>query len=155
MRALSGLAALVFLYLALIPAGLIYSTVDSACAGSGCETSIPSRVLFTVVYATCLAALLGTAGVFAHHAATGAIETQHRLPRALALTGIVIGIALIVLFSFAYPLGGAIAVALAAAAYLLVRRQARRGGDPGAEISAVAGGNGHHKNGVGPLPPPS
>ena len=153
MRVLSGLAALVFGYLALIPAGLIYSTLDSACAGPGCETSIPSRVLFTLIYSACLAALLGTAGVFAHHAATGTIETQRRLPRALALTGIVVGISLVVLFVFAFPLGGAVAVAVAAAAYLGLRLHSRSSTDAGTEIAAVARGNGHSSNGA--VPPPS
>lgn len=121
MRVLAGLGALLFLYLAIIPAGLIYSTLDSACAGAACETSVVSRVGFTVLYGACLAAILGTAGLFAHYAASGREEAQSRLPRALALTGSIVGAALFVLFLVAFPVAGASVLALALAGYLGVR----------------------------------
>lgn len=141
MRFLAALGALLFLYLAIIPAGLIYSTLDSACAGGACETSVLSRVLFTALYGACLLAIVGTAGLFAAYAVRGTLETQQRLPRAMALTGSVVGIALFVLFAVAFPLGGAVALALAAGGYLGVRVHARRGqeAEPGSDPS----GNGH------------
>jgi hypothetical protein len=114
MRILSGLGALTFLYLAVIPSGLIYSTLNSACAGPGCEVSTLAQVLLTALYASCALALLGTAAVFADHALRGRLETQQRLPRALTVSALVIGIALFAMFSAAYPLGGAIAALLAA-----------------------------------------
>ena len=131
MRVLAALGALLFLYLAIIPAGLIYSTFDSACDGDACETTLLSQIFFTALYGACLAAILGTAGLFAAYAARGTLETQQRLPRALAVTGSVVGIAVFALFVLAFPLGGAIALTLAVAGYALVRLKAARDGGGG------------------------
>lgn len=127
-RVLAGIGALLFLYLALIPAGLVYSTLDSACAGEGCETSVASRVAFSLLYAACLVAVLGTAALFAHYAATGSPAAQRRLPRALGATGAVIGTVLFVLFFVAFPLGGAVALGLASASFVLIRLGGRGDG---------------------------
>ena len=144
MRALAGLGAVVFLYLALIPGGLIYSTLDSACAGEGCESSLGSRIAFTAIYGVCLVAVLGTAALFANYALTGALSAEARLSRAMALTGAVIGAALFVLFTVAFPIGGAIALLLAAVGYLTVRLLRERSGEdaPGDSIDPTT--NGHH-----------
>ena len=143
MRLLAGLAALLFAYLALIPGGLIFSVWDSACAGGDCETSLLSRLLFTLLYALCLVAVLGNAVLFAAHAARGTLESQERLPRALGASAFVVGGASFVLFWVAYPLGGTIAAGLAAAAYVALRLRGRDrdGGSDGA--AAAARVNGH------------
>jgi hypothetical protein len=143
-RVLVGIGALLFLYLALIPAGLIYSTLDSACAGEACETSVASKVAFSLLYAACLVAVLGTAALFAHYAATGSPAAQRRIPRALGLTGAVIGAALFALFLVAFPLGGAVALGLALASFFLIRLRSR--GHEDSTSSAPAR--------LGPLPEP-
>lgn len=160
MRLLAGLGALFFAYLALIPAGLVYSTLESACAGGSCETSLLSKVGFTILYSVCLAAVLGTAGLFAAYAVTGRVEPLGRLPPALAVTAAVIGTAVFVLFFVAFPLGGGVALAAAALGYTGVRLRmrgegGRRGGDGGgggsperlAPIDPQPSSNGHSTNG--------
>ncbi|HKJ36246.1 MAG TPA: hypothetical protein VKA36_06740 [Solirubrobacterales bacterium] len=141
MRVLAGIGAFVFLYLALIPAGLIYSTLDSACAGPGCESSTAAKVAFTAIYSLCLIAVLGTAALFAGYAATGSATAAHRLPRALAATGGVIGAALFVLFAVAFPLGGAVALALALLGFAAVRTHRGSASEPAAA-----------RRSLGPLP---
>ncbi len=126
MRVLSALGSVLFLYLAVIPAGLINATLDSACAGPACETSVLSGIVFTLVYAVCAVAILATAGLFAHFAVAGSLEAQRRLPRALALTALAVGICAFLLFAVAEPAGGLLAAALAAGTYLLVATQGRR-----------------------------
>ena len=148
MRVISGLGAALFLYLALIPAGLIYSTLDSACSAAACETSVLSRVLFTALYAVCLAALLVTAALFADHAARGTPAAQQRLPRALAVTGSIAGIAVFALFLVAFPVPASVALAIAGAGYGLVRLSQSR--QPPAPPDPAT--NGHSSNGHRALP---
>lgn len=155
MRLLAGVAALLFLYLALIPAGLIYSTLDSACSGPGCDATALARVLLTLLYGACLVVVVGTAALFGDYAVRGTPRTQRRLPPALAVTGVVIGIAVYVLFTIAFPAGGAVALAVAIVGLLLVRlrrggREARAPEDPEGELAAIARGNGHSPNGHRP-----
>jgi len=145
MRVLCGFGALLLLYLAVIPIGLIFSTLDSACAGPGCESSTLLRLVFTLIYTALAAALLGAAWSFAVYAARGDLRAQRRLPRALALTGIVVGLATFSLFFIAYPAGGAIALSLAAATYLLVRIAGGRrdaGGRSGPSVNGYQAGGG-------------
>lgn len=144
MRVLSGLAAILFLYLALIPAGLVGSTVDSACAGGGCETSLVSRVGFSLLYGACAIALVGSALLFANHAIRYTARSQERLVRFLAPTGAVVGATLFILFFVAFPIGGLVALAVAGAVLAALLRRRSRTREP--DVS----GNGHHE---GALPP--
>lgn len=130
MRFLAAIGALVFLYLALIPAALLWSTLDSACAGEGCEASVASSALFTLLYAGCVVALLGTAALFTHHAFSGSLVTQQRVPRGLAASMALIAVTTFALFAFAYPRGALIALFVAASAFvvLIARRHIERRG---------------------------
>lgn len=143
MRVLSGIAALFFVYLALIPGGLIFSVWDSACSGGGCETSLLSRIAFTLLYGLCLAVVLGTAALFANHAVRGTLESQERLPTALLISAFVTGGATFVLFCVAYPLDGAAAGGLAGAGYLALRMRGRDGSGGGAGGGEPGRLNGH------------
>ena len=131
MRVLAAIGALLFAYLALIPGGLILSVWDSACSGGSCETSLLSRLAFTVLYGLCLAAVLGSAAAFAGHALRGTLAGQERLSRALLVSAFVIGGATFILFCVAYPLGGALAGAVAAAGYTALRLRGRGEDRPG------------------------
>lgn len=126
MRVLAAIGTIGFLYLAVIPAGLVYSTLDSACAGQGCETSTASKVALTAIYGACLVAVLGTAALFAAHAASGSHRSQERLVRGLTVSAKVIGLALLALFTIAFPLGAAIALAAAGGGFAVVHRLADR-----------------------------
>jgi hypothetical protein len=130
---LSALAAILFLYLALIPGGLIVFTLDSACAGEACETSVPAGVVLTVLYGLCLVALLAAAALFAGHARRMTVASQERLVRFLPVVGAVVGVTLYALFLVASPLYALVALALAVAAYVALRL--RRGGGRGADVS--------------------
>ncbi len=136
---LSGLAAILFLYLAVIPAGLVASTVDSACAGGGCETSLISRAGFSLLYGACTIALVGSALLFANHALRYTASSQDRLVSFLALTGAVVGATLFILFFVAFPVGGLVALAIAGATLLTLLRRRGRGSEP--DVS----GNGHRE----------
>ena len=146
MRVLAAIGALLFAYLALIPGGLIFSVWDSACSGGSCETSLLSRVAFTLLYGLCLAAVLGTAALFADHALRGTLATQQRLPRALLGTAFVAGGATFVLFCVAYPLGGAVAGGVAGVGYVALR-VAGRDEDPVTPAAPELGVNGHGRLG--------
>jgi multisubunit Na+/H+ antiporter MnhC subunit len=136
MRVLCGFGAAALLYLAVIPIGLTYSIFDSACAGPGCESSTLLRLALTMIYLACAATLLGTAALFAAYAARGGSGAERRLPRALALTGGVVGVATFSLFLIAYPAGGAFALSLAVATYVLVRLTGHRRADgPGPSVN--------------------
>lgn len=117
---------MLFAYLALIPAGLIFSVWDDACSGGGCESSLLSRLAFTALYAICLAAVLGTGAAFAHHALRGTLASQERLQRTMTVAAFVVGGVTFVLFCIAVPLGGAIAAAIAATGFVLLRHRGRR-----------------------------
>ncbi len=153
MRVLAGVGAIVFLYLGLIPGGLVYSTLDSACAGSGCETSTLSKIGFTALYSLCLVAIWGSAALFAHHAWRGQIETQDRLVRGLIASAAIIGLTVFVIFALTEPLGGGIAFAAALVAYVsIVRRRPEVTG--GADAATNGYSPNGHLNGQRLPPPP-
>jgi hypothetical protein len=102
-RILSGFGAVLFGYLAIIPAELIGATLDSACAGGICETAFAAELLLTTVYALCLVALGGTAVLLAHHATTGAQRSIDLVPRSLAASAGAVAVTLFVLFASADP----------------------------------------------------
>ncbi len=142
MRLLAALGAMLFLYLAVIPAGLVYSTIDSACQGAGCNTPFFARVGLVTLYSACFVAIFGTATLFARHALAGSIETQDRLVSGLRVSAAVIGFTLFVLFAIATPLGGVIALVPAIAGYVLISRCA-----PDAGGNGKTNGHGHGVNG--------
>ena len=143
MRVLAAIGALLFAYLALIPGGLLVSVWDSACSGGSCETSLFSRLAFTVLYGLCLVAVLGSAAAFAGHALRGTLASQERLSRALLASAFVIGGATFVLFCVAYPLGGALAGAIAAAGYAALRLRGRDEEPPAPHVPELrTNGNG-------------
>ena len=115
MRVVSGIGAIVFGWLALIPFSLIASTFDSACTGPGCETPLPLEVLLVALYCLTLLVLGGAALVFADHAVRGRPEALARQPLALRACAAVVGVTLFVLFCATTPIGGAVATLIAIA----------------------------------------
>jgi hypothetical protein len=91
---------------------------------------VASSALFSLLYAACAVALVGTAGLFAHHAFSGSFATQQRLPRGMAASMALIALTTFALFAFAYPLGALIALLVAASAFavLTARRHLERRG---------------------------
>lgn len=147
MRALAAIGALGFAYLAIIPAGLVASMIESACAGEGCASAPLSKLTFTALYGACLLAVVGCALLFAHHALRGSLATQRRLGLGLRLTAVVVSVTLLALFAAAFPLGAALALGGAAITLAVLAWLAReRGGLP------PASSNGQATNGTGPHP---
>jgi hypothetical protein len=143
-RVLTGLGALLFAYLALIPIGLIGSLLDSSCAGAGCERELAIQIPLGLLYAACLLAVLGTAVALATHAATGSLPAQRRIGGALAVTTGVVSVTLFALFALAFPLGAAICAGVATLTLTvlwLVNREPR---------GPRAGPNGHRPDGPAP-----
>lgn len=140
-RILSGLGALFFVYLALIPGGLIGSTLDSSCAGSGCETSLLSKVAFTAIYGLCGLALVGVAAALANHTLRGTVATERRVQRGLAGAAVIFAGSAFALFAFVYPIAGGVGLLLAAVIYLTLKRLERPTREPDPRRS------GHSRNG--------
>jgi hypothetical protein len=116
-RILSGFGALLFAYLAIIPAELIGATLDSACAGGTCETTFAAELVLTTAYALCLVALGATGALLAHHAATGAERSIELVPRALAASAGAVAATLFVLFASASPDAAGVAAVIAGVSF--------------------------------------
>lgn len=117
MRVISGLGAVLFAYLTLIPAELIGATLNSACAGGTCETTFAAELLLTTVYALSAVALGGTAVLLAHHASTGADRSLRLVPTALGGCAAAVAATLFVLFASASPDAAGIAIVIAAVTF--------------------------------------
>jgi hypothetical protein len=141
MRVLTGLGALLFAYLTLIPVGLLGSLLDSACAGAGCERDLPIQILLGVLYAACLLAIAATALALLAYTVSGSLPAQRRIGTALAAAAAIVSATLFALFALAFPLGAAICGGIAAltlAVIWLVNRSPR---------GPRAGSNGHRPGG--------
>ena len=126
MLAVVGLV--VFGYLAIFPAGLFASTVDSACAGAGCDMSLAERLLLGVLYAGCFLALAATAVSFARCAVSPPAKGLVSVAPWLARSALAIGLVAFALLTLSYPVAGAALAALGALTFLWLRRL--RGPDP-------------------------
>jgi hypothetical protein len=122
MRVLAVVGLLVFGYLAIFPAGLFASTVDSACAGSGCDMSLAERLLLGVLYAGCFLALAATAVSFARCAISPQANGLVTVAPWLALSALAIGLVAFALLTLSYPVAGAALAALGALTFLWLRR---------------------------------
>ncbi|CAN5137278.1 hypothetical protein BH24ACT23_BH24ACT23_00120 [soil metagenome] len=103
MRWLAALGAFAFAYLAIVPAGLVISTVDSACSGSECETSLASDILLGALYAACFVSVAGTATALALYAIRPSLVRERLIRRGLTLALAAVGATLFALFAFAFP----------------------------------------------------
>jgi hypothetical protein len=148
MRIVSGIGAVVFGWLALIPFSLIVSTFDNACTGPGCETPLPVEVLFVALYCLTLLALGGTAVVFADHAIRGRAETLALEPVALRVCGAVVGVTLFLLFCTIAPVGGILATVIGVGTWRLLARF-----NPDAPDPRLAAAHARIRKASGPPPP--
>jgi hypothetical protein len=144
-RVLAALGSALFAYLSVIPAGLVISTVEPACAGDACRTGLAQDVLLTVLYGVSFAALAGTSGVLSLYAFRPTVAGERHIRLLLGASVLAVGLTLLALLALARPLAAAVTLAVGAGAFLLLSRSAGGGGDPGS--------NGHGRlNGHGPLP---
>lgn len=104
MRWLSLLGAIVFAYLAITPAGLIFSTVDSACAGGDCQTPLAQDILLVALYAFCLAGIAGTSVLLGMYFFRQSAERERLIRKTLVGALAAVGTTLFALFALAYPI---------------------------------------------------
>jgi hypothetical protein len=106
-RALAVIGALLFAYLALIPALLVGATVDPGCE-SGCEFAMPITVYLVIAFGACALALLGSAAGFAAYAARPSRASVRLLGRSLRLSALTVAILLLSEFALGYPVAAAV-----------------------------------------------
>jgi hypothetical protein len=122
MRLVAAAGFLLFAYLAIIPAGLVGTTLDPACADGECESGTVERILLALLFGACCVALAGTAIAFAGYGLRPTEEGLRLVGRALAVSAAVIGVAVFVVVALSYPLAGAVLVAIGVGGYLWLRR---------------------------------
>lgn len=93
-----------FAYLAIVPAGLVVSTLDSACSGPECETSLASDVLLVVLYAASFAGVAGTSAALSLYAFAPSVGRERLIRRALVIALAAIALTLFALFALAFPI---------------------------------------------------
>jgi hypothetical protein len=132
MRWLALFGAFAFAYLAIVPAGLVISTVDSACSGSECETSLASDILLGALYVACFIGVAGTAAVLALYATGPSVARERLIRRALTLALAAVGATLFALFAFAFPAPALFTLGVGGIVYggLRFRYGPRRAGPP-------------------------
>ncbi len=136
MRIIAGLGAFLFAYLAIIPAGLVASTLDPACAGGECETPLAQDVLFVALYGIACLAVAGCAGALGLYAMRPSVAGERKIRLALVSALATIGATLFALFALTEPLAALAVFAIGATTYTLISRNMREEGPP-------ASSNGH------------
>jgi hypothetical protein len=130
-RVLAAIGFVVFAYLLLIPASLFASTVDSACAGSGCDVGLAERILLGALYVACAAAVAFAALSFAAYALRPSAASLTAIRRSLAASAAAVGVVAFVLLALAYPIAGLALAATGAVTLIWLRRlRAPAGPDP-------------------------
>lgn len=126
MRVIAAIGSVVFAYLAIIPAGLVVSTIDPACAGSECETGLARDIPLTVGYIAAFLALGGTSAALSLYAFRPSVGGERWIRRLLAASLLAVGASLGVLFAIAEPLPAAVTLAIGGCTYAALSRGIRR-----------------------------
>jgi hypothetical protein len=100
-RVLAALGAVLFAYLAVIPAAVVAATLDSSCAGPSCEYSAPLSVYLVIAFGVAALALGAAALSMAAFAARPS-AVNARLIR-ISLQGSVATIGIVLLSELALP----------------------------------------------------
>jgi len=125
-RAIAVLGAVLFAYLAVIPAALVGATVDPGCESS-CGYSAPVSAYLVVAFAVCSLLLAGSALSMAVFATRPSRAAGRRIGRSLKLTAAAIGVLLFSEFALAYPLPAIVIVAISLLAGWLITHPPRAG----------------------------
>lgn len=142
MRVIAAIGSVVFAYLAIIPAGLVISTIDPACAGGECETSLARDIPLTVGYIGAFLAVGGTSAALSLYSFRPSAAGERWIRRALGASVLAVGATLGLLFAIAEPLAAAVTLAIGGGTYVLLSRGVRRSRiDPSANGHARL--NGH------------
>lgn len=115
------IGALLFAYLALIPALLVGATVDPGCE-SGCGFAAPITVYLVIAFGACALALLGSAVGFATYAVRPSRASGTLLGRSLRISAATVAFLLFSEFALVYPLAAAVIAAVSLLGGWLITR---------------------------------
>ncbi len=121
MRWLVLAGSVVFAYLALIPGGLVVSTLDSACAGPDCGQPLAEDILLGVLYVLSFATLVACSVAMAFYFFRTTARGELLIRRALVAAVAVAGATLLVQFALELPFAALFTVAAGAAVYVTLR----------------------------------
>ena len=119
MRVIAGLGAVLFAYLALIPGGLVFATLDNSC--DGCDEDLAVAIVLTLAYTLCFLGLVATSFSLASYALRPTLEAGRRVGTALAIAAGVTGLTLFALLTVAFPFAGLAIAAIGVGLYLWLR----------------------------------
>ena len=127
MRAIAALGALLFAYLAVIPAALVGATVDPGC--ESCGYSAPVTVYLVAAFAVSSLALAGCAISLAAFAAQPSRSTGRLVGQSLRISAATIGILLFSEFALIHPVAAIVIAAVSLpVGWLIVRGRPPRAG---------------------------
>lgn len=121
MRWLVLAGAFLFAYLALLPGGLVISTVDPACAGPDCDQPVAEDILLGALYGLCFAAMVSCSATMALYFFRTTVANEGWIRRALVAALAAIGVTLLAQFALTFPYAALFTVAVGAAVYGTLR----------------------------------
>ena len=121
MRWLVLAGAVLFAYLALLPGGLVLSTVDPACAGPDCDQPLAEDILLGSLYALCFAAVVACSVTMALYFFRTTVRNELWIRRALIAALAAVGLTFLVQFATVFPFAALFTVAVGAAVYGTLR----------------------------------
>ena len=121
MRWLVLAGSVLFAYLALLPGGLVVSTIDPACAGPDCDQPLAEDILLGSLYALCFAAAVACSVAMVLYFFRTTIESERWIRRALVALLAAVGLTLLVQFATVFPFAALFTAAVGAAVYGTLR----------------------------------
>ena len=110
-----------FAYLALVPGGLVISTIDSACAGPSCDQPLAEDILLGGLYGVCFAAVVACSGAMALYFFRTTVENERLIRRALVIALGTVGATLLAQFALTSPFAALFTLAVGGVVYGTLR----------------------------------
>ncbi len=141
MRWLALAGAILFAYLALFPAGLVISTIDTACvAGTDCDQPLAQDIVLGVLYVASFTTVLGTAISMGRYFFWTTVANERWMRVALIATLAAIGATLFAQFAITFPFAALFTLGVGGVVYGTLRYM-NRGDDEPPDYTS----NGHGK----------
>ena len=121
MRWLVLAGSVLFAYLALLPGGLVISTIDPACAGPDCDQPLAEDILLGALYVLCFAAVVACSASMVLYFFRTTVENERWIRRALVLALAAVAATLLAQFALVFPFAALFTVAVGAAVYGTLR----------------------------------
>ena len=113
--------SVLFAYLALIPGGLVISTLDPACAGADCDQPLAEDILLGVLYVSSFVSLVACSVAMIFYFFRTTVRGELLIRRALVFAVAVVGATLLAQFALELPVAALITVGVGAAVYGTLR----------------------------------